>query len=385
MNDKLKVLNITNYNHGVLGGVENYNRKIYECFPNFTFFEIPLLKSKKDNMLPKIKNVKIIDDINFFQPILTSNNILTKLNKVRNRNSQMNDISDEIENIIRKENIDIILVNTTYFFNKYFFNKYKENLVLVQHVSPEFYFHDFNFIDDWKQVKMSLLKRILNFWIKIRFPIINHIKYFVVFDKVNEDIFKKKYKNKKITFFPINIPSEYSVCDIKKNIKKYDFVSPIRLEKQKNIDGLVDFAKDNPNYKFVICGEGSDVDKIKHIKNIYYMGKLNKSELKKVMCSSKYVLLFSFYEGFPTCISEGFSLGVPAISTNTYPSSKYLIGDNLDRGFIFDLNNTNEINKFIESNDYLTTSNNCLRFSKENLTLDKFRESWKKVISFIKE
>lgn len=92
----------------------------------------------------------------------------------------------------------------------------------------------------------------------------------------------------------------------------------------------------------------------------------------------------SYTEGFPYVIVEALSNGTPCLVANTFNNACYLVDET--RGRCIDNFNVDIWAKEIEffqnlnKEKYLNYCENALNFAKENLTVDKFKEFWIKLI-----
>lgn len=109
--------------------------------------------------------------------------------------------------------------------------------------------------------------------------------------------------------------------------------------------------------------------------------------MDKILKNAKLLILPSFFEGFPYVIVEALSNGVPCLVANTFNNASYLVSE--ARGECinnFDVDYWVKKIKFFQNLDieeYLNYSKNALNFAKENLTKNKFKDFWIKLIKEI--
>jgi len=113
--------------------------------------------------------------------------------------------------------------------------------------------------------------------------------------------------------------------DFKRNglFKKQTVVWVGRIHKVKRVEWLIDIAKEMPDVKFEVLGppnEDSEYIKpllaeFKRVKNIDYLGKVNRKEMATVYQKSSILCCTSTYEGFPNTYLEAWSYGIPVITT----------------------------------------------------------------------
>ena len=106
------------------------------------------------------------------------------------------------------------------------------------------------------------------------------------------------------------------------------FVFPGRLISLKRVNRLIDIYSKLPenireSNPFYIIGDGdcreSLENQVKSLgleKQVIFKGSMPNDKIMEEVSSKKMVLMASTTEGFPTSIAEGFSVGLPAISTN---------------------------------------------------------------------
>lgn len=93
-----------------------------------------------------------------------------------------------------------------------------------------------------------------------------------------------------------------------------------RLSKEKNINYILDLAKNIPEYNFVIIGDGKEENSLKlriaqeEIKNVFFLG-FKKDAFRYYQMFDAFVLT-SLMEGTPISILEAMSSEVPVFSTN---------------------------------------------------------------------
>ena len=155
-----------------------------------------------------------------------------------------------------------------------------------------------------------------------------------------------------------NIITIYNPLVLKKNknrIRKNFLLSVGRLEKQKNLIGLIDafsiVLQKFPKFKLIIIGSGSE-------KKILFE-KLNKLKIKEKVIfknfvkpdhyflTSKIFILNSFFEGMPNVILESLSYKCPVISSNCESGPKEIL-KNGKYGYLVPVNKHKLLAKKIE-------------------------------------
>lgn len=106
----------------------------------------------------------------------------------------------------------------------------------------------------------------------------------------------------------------------------------------KNVDKLLlmwkDIAKEMPDWKFVLCGDGPDLEYNKHIvvsnniKNVYFAGQCDPTEYYKK--SIIIIIMSSASEGWGMVLVEGKKYGCIPVVLNTYASVRDIVHDGID-------------------------------------------------------
>jgi len=105
-----------------------------------------------------------------------------------------------------------------------------------------------------------------------------------------------------------------------------------RIEKRKNIKGIIRIAQLLPERMFVLVGEvgysGSKelLKEIKEQKNIYHLNFIDDEDLPYIYNLGKVFLFPSFYEGFGLPVLEAMKSGLPVVTSNT-SSLPEIVGD----------------------------------------------------------
>ena len=141
-------------------------------------------------------------------------------------------------------------------------------------------------------------------------------------------------------------------------IKGQYFFTLGTVQKNKNLEWILEIAKKNPDKTFVITGYKNQKNIDFNIENIIYTGYLKDSELKSLMKNCRAYIMPSFYEGFGIPALEAFSLGKDVIVSDIPVMHE-----------IFE----NEAN-YINPNQYDFDFNNIIHSNKKEKILEKF--SW---------
>jgi glycosyltransferase involved in cell wall biosynthesis len=131
--------------------------------------------------------------------------------------------------------------------------------------------------------------------------------------------------------------------------EKKEIVTVGRLEPQKNqkilIDAFSKFAKDFPDYKLTIYGEGSlrpELEQFIQSKGLQDRVMLpgSKNRIQEHIKDAALFVLSSDYEGIPNALIEAMAIGLPCVSTDCSPGgARELINDG-ENGVIVDCGNS---------------------------------------------
>lgn len=195
-------------------------------------------------------------------------------------------------------------------------------------------------------------------------------------DKLNKIIVVSKFNKKK--FLEANFPENKIVIkpnfflnnlNVRPSIKKKGFLYASRLSEEKGILDLIN-AYNKFNFDLKICGDGNLKNKIINIKNINYLGFLNKSKLYEEINKSKFLVFPSkWYEGFPKIILEAFALGTIVIAPNLGTMS-CIIKDKFN-GILF---KPNDIDDLVKKIKWVLNNDNKCKIIKINAKKDLLKK-----------
>jgi GalNAc-alpha-(1->4)-GalNAc-alpha-(1->3)-diNAcBac-PP-undecaprenol alpha-1,4-N-acetyl-D-galactosaminyltransferase len=180
----------------------------------------------------------------------------------------------------------------------------------------------------------------------------------VVQTSKNQEYFKS---NTEVIYNPV-VLNEYRGIALKTGKEKI-MVSAARLEKQKNLEMLIDafhiFHQKHGDYKLIIYGEGTHRETLERkieelgMKDFILLPGVSNKLFDEISKAELFVLS-SNYEGMPNALIEAMCLGLPCISTRVSGATDLIIdgvnGLLVDVGDTKDL--TNKITKLIEDKEY---------------------------------
>lgn len=243
-------------------------------------------------------------------------------------------------------------------------------------------------------------KRICNMYESINKKYISKSSCITAPSQFSLDIIKKSINKKDVVYECINnsidideiyINQVYESKKIKIVDKKHlDLVFLGRLEEHKGVKVLIEYMKkmNNLNIKLHIAGDGELSDYVKNLreKNIFYHGKLGKSDLDNLLKNTDIMVAPSlWYEPFGRIVIDAYKYSMPVISTGM-GGLKELIKDG-KTGYIVDFKNIKEFEEIIKlyenKNVLLDQMKNCKneanRYS-NNKIVKQYEELYKKVL-----
>ena len=161
---------------------------------------------------------------------------------------------------------------------------------------------------------------------------------------------KEKLNVKANYLLPVGVND--SVFYFEESKKVYDFIYVGSLVHRKGVDLIIEVARRmNNNINLVIIGEGDYSDEIEVLtsnhQNITFYKGLSQNKIQKIMVKSKFLLLPTRNEGFPTSTIEAMFCGVPVLVSDI-PQTKEQV-DEGKNGFIIPVDNSEALlNKIIE-------------------------------------
>ena len=134
--------------------------------------------------------------------------------------------------------------------------------------------------------------------------------------------------------------------DLGFNAKEFVIIVVGRLEKNKNCGTVIEAVKKVPNVKLVFCGDGEDrvtlEEQAKDLGDrVIFLG--NRSDMSDIFHMADCFILASYREGLSRSIMEAMACGLPCIVSDIRGNR-----DLIDKDFLFDPNNTDELAEKIE-------------------------------------
>lgn len=368
-----KALIISLAPHNTLGGTQNYNNKLIKILQELDF----VIDEYNCNLGMDKENGPIIAGVNLIHNSSVLSPSSTKMSEGRKFFKQVKFSDIEISRLIKNNNYNLIIDSRQHpiWTKKKYKNDFlnNENCIWVQHFPPGIYEGEYitnKFFTIFTKLFMSDKKNVLY----------NHSNI-VLFDKFNlEKLNPKKIKDKNITLIPLAHTVDTNNM-IEFNKRKINLAYIGRIEQhQKNFGFLIKSSKFIEE-KINVWGHGSFLSKIQDIMICH--GFIEQNKINFIMQDIKFILMCSKWEGFPFILVQAISNGVIPIVIDTYPSAKFLTtyGFNF-KASIKPKEFASEVNKILKMDEkyLLDLSAKNIQFAKDNLTDEKFAQSWKENI-----
>ena len=199
----------------------------------------------------------------------------------------------------------------------------------------------------------NYFKFLLKITIKIFFY--NFATVIVCNSKESSKYFKNLLFIKKKKVYTIYNPIFINKNQRKYKRDRYELVTIGRLEKQKNLVGLIKAFKmvseKNPKVRLTIVGKGSEKSSLKELVNNLKINSFvkfkNFSNPKKFYEQKGVFILNSFFEGLPNVLIEALSYKIPIISSNCQSGPKEIL-KNGKFGYLININDEIDLSKKIE-------------------------------------
>lgn len=359
-----------------ISGIEVYNSKLIDIFYElgYQIDEFSFIKSQ-DYLNRKITNrFHVIDLDKFMDKNWFYRNFLYRIILER-----------KVNNLIKTTHYDLIINATNCAIKKIM---WKKEYIWVQHFDSNFIMNSvYN-----KSIKSFFLKmffRLFLFIFNLKTPLLHSKNVVTFFD----GYIPNKWLSDKIKYFYIPICINSDMCDnetiISSNAIKKKYNSNIvyigRIQQtQKNLNWIISNLKNVDYYGPIV-----DEEIAKKIGS-NYKGVISTPEsLINVFKNHSYLILSSFYEGFPTVFVEALSNATPIISSDDIKANKFFFNDYTNNiGFIIDTK-LKKYDNFPWENisflDYAQLCKNSYDFSQQKLNFQEFIELWRKIVNDILE
>ena len=338
-------------NPNCLGGVETFQRNLYKMFEEKILF-LTFKRNRK-----KYFNINNIIEID-----INKNGISKFLAKILSKSRYSYYI---IKNILKKEKIEILILNSPNDIKK--LRKLKCKKILVQHGSWEFY-QETNFRDQPKLIEI----------------IREHIDCYVFLSKYDQEKFVKELNLDINKTKVIRYCCEVELLENEKQ-KNKKLIIVARLDNnQKRLDLAIKAMKKLSDFTLEIYGAGPDEEILRELikqenleNNVFLMGATNKVKEKLDECGI--FIMTSDHEGYLITSIEAMRRGLPIILRNTFESAQDIIKNN---GILLD-KEWNE-DKFAETvrkiyDNYEFYSKNAVEIGKRH-DFEIIKSQWEELI-----
>ena len=349
----MKILSFSrDENPNCLGGIETFQRNLYKMFEEKILF-LTFKRNRK-----KYFNINNIIEID-----INKNGISKFLAKILSKSRYSYYV---IKNILKKEKIEILILNSPNDIKK--LRKLKCKKILVQHGSWEFY-QETNFRNQPKLIEI----------------IREYIEYYIFLSKYDQEKFVKELNLDINKTKVIRHCCEVELLEKEKPRNKRLIIIARLENNQKRLDLAIRAMKKLPDFTLEIYGDGPDKEMLNNLikqekleSGVFLKGATNKVKEKLDECSI--FMMTSDHEGYPITSIEAMRRGLPIVLRNTFEAAQDIIENN---GILLE-KEWNE-DKFAEAvrkiyDNYEFYSKNAVEMGKRhNFEVIKFQ--WEKLIA----
>ena len=352
-----------------ISGIEKYCIKLAKIFNdlNWEVSEAALIKSNDES-----------NELLTHRYVFLDKKIFVKKNKLFRIFTHRIFFEKQINKLLKQNKYDLIINNTNIDFKKISSN---DNYIYVQHFDTKFVLYS-NLLSNFKEKLRALIFKSLLFIFNQRTPIL-HSKNIV---SPYDGFIQKKYLKAITNYFYIAIPYDNLKQNFDFNIQnkyKKNFLYLGRIDQwQKNILYLNEYF-DNIDF----YGDDFDKDVTKKLKDKYNGVLLDTQSIENVFNNHSFLIMSSFYEGFPLVMCEAFANGTPIICSNKITSKDFFLKDKKN-GFELDIDKEpseliNRINN-LTFDEYDKMCRSVFEFAQKYLSLEEFNKKWLYIISSCK-
>lgn len=189
--------------------------------------------------------------------------------------------------------------------------------------------------------------------------LLKKVDYHIPVGKALAEIFQNKTGITPNKILPVGVND--TIFFYEKVNKIYDFIYVGSLIQRKGVDLILEIIPDlEPSINVCIVGQGDYIQDVRDLetehKNLTFYEGLNQKEIQSLIVKSKFLLLPTRNEGFPTSTIESMYCGVPVLVSDIPQTKEQVVeGEN---GFIIPVNNKDALLtkmrelKLIDDEDY---------------------------------
>ena len=161
-------------------------------------------------------------------------------------------------------------------------------------------------------------------------------------------------------------------------------ITVANLVKKKNLGLVLDIARELPNIKFIIVGEGPEKKSLLNrvdyegLNNVQILGFKEPTELHSLYYESDIFMLTSLKEGTPTALLEAMTCGLPIVASDAGGVSRIL-------GELNCINNSSDKQKYIDCISKFARSSELRRNVSQKNKIQSQEYAWKNVAKNIDE
>jgi glycosyltransferase involved in cell wall biosynthesis len=144
---------------------------------------------------------------------------------------------------------------------------------------------------------------------------------------LSEELVKAYRVDPKKAIVNYNAAEETEILPFEPKRIKHQIATTARLVAWKGVEGIIRatqiLKRKFPDIKFVIAGEGPEMDKLKNLSkelgiedSVKFLGKVSRAETWRLRQESEVYVLNSTYEGLPHTVLTSFAAMIPTVATN---------------------------------------------------------------------
>lgn len=203
-------------------------------------------------------------------------------------------------------------------------------------------------------------------------------KLYASFSKVNDNV--------------VVINNAIIISDKMSDLATNNIVFVGKLREEKRVDDLIDvisLVNKEIDVNLFIIGEGSKRSELetmmknRELKNIHFLGSMNKENIEKVFLNSSLFVTCSERETFGLSILEAMSYGLPVVAFSDASTLKQIILDDIN-GYLIDNRDKvamkNKIVELMNSRDIRQSFGNCAKENVLEYDINSLKREWIKII-----
>lgn len=292
----------------------------------------------------------------FLNDINSTEEINTKIKTTIHAKKLVGDAKFYKELLVSKD----VVISTDQVFNKYIMKYAKGKKVFWEHKEME---QDNKFIEEIKRFDTI---------------VVPNKELYDSYSKINSNV--------------VVISNAISINDKVSDLTSNNIVFLGKIRDDKRVDNLIEvisLVSKEIDVNLFIIGEGSERSSLEKmvkdqgLKNIQFLGSMNKENIESVFLNSSLFVTCSEKETFGLSIIEAMSYGIPVVAFSNAPTLKLIILDDINGNLIDNRDKLAMKNKIVDlmSNQVMRqTFGNCAREKVIEYDINSIKREWLKII-----